>query len=182
MREPEFWDDAAKEACGAIFAAIPNDSLPLEDLRNSFDYFVDNYFNKLPQQRRHNEETNSIAVEIQWVSIGSHAIALSKKIGTRLTSDSVTETLIRKQRDYGHENIRRLGRTGLIIRCHDKIARLENLCGSHFEPNNESIDDTLLDIVGYSAIGIMWERQNFLLQLAPPKKSEELLARGVETR
>jgi hypothetical protein len=174
MRQPEFWDDAAKEACGAIFAAIPNDSLPLEDLRNSFDYFVDNYLNK--------EDTNSIAVEIQWISIGSHAIALSKKLGARLTVDSVTETLIRKQRDYGHENIRRFGRTGLIIRCHDKIARLENLCGSHFEPNNESIDDTLLDIVGYSAIGIMWERQNFLLELAPPKKSEELLARGLETR
>ena len=69
-----------------------------------------------------------------------------------------------------------------MIRTHDKIARLENLCGSDFEPNNESIDDTLLDIIGYSAIGIMWETETFLLPLAPPKNLPELLAREMETR
>lgn len=175
MRQPEFWDDAAKEACGSIFAITIDDATTVEKLREAFDHFVNIYFDN-------NGEDLAGPVERQWLILGSHAIRLSSQHGTPLTVDSVTETLVRKQRDYGHENIRRFGRTGLIIRCHDKVARLENLCGSDFAPNNESIEDTLLDIVGYSAIGIMWERQNFLLQLAPPKKSEELLARGVETR
>ena len=56
------------------------------------------------------------------------------------------------------------------MRCHDKVARLKNLYGSDFEPNNESIEDTLLDIVGYSAIGIMWESGTFLLPLKPSEK------------
>ena len=75
-------------------------------------------------------------------------------------------TLVKKQRDYGPENISRFGRQGLLIRCHDKVARLENLLASGKTPENESIHDTYMDIVGYSAIGIMWESRTFLLPLA----------------
>jgi hypothetical protein len=48
---------------------------------------------------------------------------------------------------------------------HDKIARLENLISKEVDPNNESIYDTVMDIIGYSAIGIMWERNEFMLDL-----------------
>jgi hypothetical protein len=179
MREPQFWDDEALHACGVIFATdLKEEGLltGIDGLRRAFDNFSGLYYD----QNRGHEYAD--VVSAQWRILGAHAIAISEQRGIVFTPNSVTETLIRKQRDYGHENIRRFGRTGLIIRCHDKIARLENLCGSDFEPNNESIDDTLLDIVGYSAIGIMWEAQTFLLPLAPPKNSSELLARGVETR
>ena len=77
----------------------------------------------------------------------------------------VTDVLVKKQRDYGPENIRRFGRQGILIRMHDKIARLENLLATGATPNNESIADTFLDIIGYSAIGIMWESGTFLLPL-----------------
>ena len=79
--------------------------------------------------------------------------------------DELHTTLCRKQRDYGHHNIARFGMTGLIIRCHDKIARLENLLINNTVPGNESIYDTVMDIAGYSAIGIMWARNEFLLPL-----------------
>jgi hypothetical protein len=52
-----------------------------------------------------------------------------------------------------------------MVRLHDKVARLENLTSSGKSPNNESIEDTFLDIIGYCAIGIMWEQRNFLLPL-----------------
>lgn len=78
----------------------------------------------------------------------------------------ILETLIRKQFDYGHHNISRFGRYGLIVRVHDKIARLNNLVTRGDNPKNESILDTYTDIVGYSAIGIMWERGWFELELA----------------
>lgn len=80
--------------------------------------------------------------------------------------EEITQTLIRKQMDYGPHNIARFGRHGILVRCHDKIARLKNLHlvrGGSTE--NEAISDTYVDIIGYSAIGMMWERQWFLLDL-----------------
>lgn len=73
--------------------------------------------------------------------------------------------IVRKQRDYGHENIARFGRTGLLVRLHDKVARLENLLESGNEPNNESIEDNIGDVIGYCTIGAMWEEGTFLLSL-----------------
>jgi hypothetical protein len=52
-----------------------------------------------------------------------------------------------------------------MVRVHDKIARLENLVGNNTNPNNESIKDNVMDVIGYSAIGIMWESGTFLLSL-----------------
>jgi hypothetical protein len=51
---------------------------------------------------------------------------------------------------------------------HDKVARLENLAerrGSVGAPENESIDDNLMDVIGYSTIGLMWEDQTFFIPL-----------------
>jgi hypothetical protein len=86
-----------------------------------------------------------------------HSIIISK--------DHLVSTLVRKQRDYGHNNIAKYGRQGLIIRVHDKIARLENLVAKNSTAANEPIEDTILDIAGYSAIGMMWEAGTFLLPL-----------------
>jgi hypothetical protein len=172
MREQNFWDDEALNACGVIFAD-PALYTTIEGLRVHYDMFVELHFDKNDIGIK-----NHVAIIDKWAHTGSIANKVAESKELTFTPESVTEVLVRKQRDYGHENIRRFGRQGLMIRTHDKIARLENLCGSDFEPNNESIDDTLLDIIGYSAIGIMWETETFLLPLAPPKKSEELLARG----
>ena len=86
--------------------------------------------------------------------------------GSWMLREDITETLIRKQRDYGHHNIARFGRQGVLVRCHDKVARLKNLQLSRGgAAQNESVADTYLDIIGYSAIGMMWERGWFLLDL-----------------
>jgi len=85
---------------------------------------------------------------------------------TEVSVHDIVEILIRKQRDYGPENIAKFGRFGLAVRTHDKVARLENLLSTGNEPSNESVLDTLIDIVGYSTIGIMWEKDEFLLPLA----------------
>jgi len=97
--------------------------------------------------------------------IAADAIATASARNITFTVQEVHEILVRKQRDYGPENIRRFGRQGLMIRLHDKVARLENLDGGGRGPENESILDTFIDIIGYCAIGIMWERNEFLLPL-----------------
>jgi hypothetical protein len=82
-----------------------------------------------------------------------------------MSRELVTTTLIKKQNDYGHNNVARFGRQGLLVRVHDKIARIKNLQKPGKSVKNESITDTYIDIVGYSVIGIMWERNWFMLPL-----------------
>lgn len=67
----------------------------------------------------------------------------------------VLDTVIGKQRDYGHGNILRFGLQGVVVRMSDKVERLKNLLRSGQKPAYEAIDDTALDIVGYSMIALM---------------------------
>ena len=70
----------------------------------------------------------------------------------------VVDLLIGKQRDYGPKNIMDGPvdpDTGIRVRLFDKIARYENLTHTKIEPANESLVDTLMDMVGYVAIKIM---------------------------
>lgn len=157
----ETWESASQVVVDEVFDTIV-DADGTNILREHIDYTIENLYNKShvrPETFRNN-----------WKLLGATAISLSVEFNMPLTSQQVASTLIKKQRDYGHENIKRFGREGLIIRCHDKIARLENLCGGDFEPENEPIQDTLLDIVGYSALGMMWEDNTFLLPLADPSE------------
>jgi len=71
-----------------------------------------------------------------------------------------------KQEDYGPENITlgndleepnnlNLAVLGLAIRMNDKIQRLMNLTRDGVVPNNESIEDTLVDIGNYAIMSII---------------------------
>ena len=73
----------------------------------------------------------------------------------------------RKQLDYGPINIGlgtskiekskdiRLSTMGIGIRMQDKISRFLNLSMNDKEPNNESLDDTLIDIANYAIMGLI---------------------------
>lgn len=153
---PTTWDDAAEQVVEMIFAQKRRKKrATVEQIRVDLDGFIDDLF--------HAPAGYAKAMGC-WSVIGGDAVEMADDFGG-LTSGGVTATLIRKQRDYGHENIARFGRQGLMVRLHDKVARLENLLASGRHPENESIEDTLLDIVGYSAIGMMWENGIFLLPL-----------------
>jgi len=163
MEQHPTWNSAAEEAVDAIFQNVrTKPRINLEDLRNELDDFIDNLYTApagFTTAKRH------------WANIGANAAELAAKNETPLQPSEILATLIRKQADYGPENIRRFGRQGLLIRTHDKIARLENLTSAERSPANESIQDTYVDIIGYSAIGIMWEDGNFMLPFeAPPEK------------
>lgn len=66
-------------------------------------------------------------------------------------------TLDRKQRDYGSRNISEFGEFGILMRVWDKICRLKNLMGKE-NPQNESIDDSWLDMANYAIIAILVRR------------------------
>ena len=77
------------------------------------------------------------------------------------------ELFCKKQLDYGPSNIGlgkseiektsdiRLSSMGLGIRMQDKISRFLNLSMNEKEPNNESLDDTLIDIANYAIMGLI---------------------------
>ena len=72
--------------------------------------------------------------------------------------DEAGNLLLRKQMDYGPTNISKApggALNGLRVRMHDKIARINNLIDKNFEPQNESLRDSFIDLLNYSAIAIM---------------------------
>lgn len=130
--------------------------MDVEALRVRLEDFIGSLFDK-PSGKQN--------ARAYFGNLGADAIELAKISGIELSQKTVTKTLIRKQRDYGPKNISRFGRKGLLVRLYDKVARLENLTSRGASPQNESIADTYLDIVGYCAIGIMWEEGSFQLPL-----------------
>jgi hypothetical protein len=81
--------------------------------------------------------------------------------------DTAGNLLIRKHKDYGPKNISHSpggALNGLRVRLWDKIARINNLLDSGVEPSNESLRDSFIDLLNYSAIAIMvlddkWPRE-----------------------
>jgi hypothetical protein len=161
------WEEAAEVAVAKIYdmAIVANDTSVdslIKFMRHRFDQTINGIenYNYVPQ--------SLLIVDGQglWSFIGRHALNILTITGWRPNKDEMIATLIRKQKDYGPENIARFGNIGLLIRMHDKIARLENIyakCEWDFNKaiavnavSDETIIDTLIDIMGYSAIAIMW--------------------------
>lgn len=68
------------------------------------------------------------------------------------------DLLIQKHNDYGPSNISDAPGgplNGLSVRLHDKVARLNNLLSNNKEPENESIQDTFIDILNYAIIALL---------------------------
>jgi hypothetical protein len=73
--------------------------------------------------------------------------------------------LVKKQNDYGHENILAFGVVGVAIRVCDKIARYENLKDRKDQTQNEPFEDCMMDMVGYATIARMIKNNTFTLEL-----------------
>ncbi len=75
--------------------------------------------------------------------------------------DELLAVLVKKQIDYGPLNIWNApgGATnGLMVRMSDKLERLKNLIYKQIKPNNESLEDSFVDIANYAIIALMVQR------------------------
>lgn len=71
------------------------------------------------------------------------------------------QVLVKKQQDYGPRNIADAPGgpiNGLLVRMNDKMERLKNLYYSDSEPQNESLEDSFLDLANYAVICLMVQR------------------------
>ena len=81
--------------------------------------------------------------------------------------DSAGNLLIKKHHDYGPTNISMSPGgplNGLRVRMWDKTARINHLIDSGATPENESLRDSFIDLLNYSAIALMvldgkWPRE-----------------------
>lgn len=148
------WNDYAEMYVNKVWDYsddLPNHS-PTVSIRFTIDEMIDKFF-------MGNDELDS---PNYWLRLG----ALSVK-SHEMDKEFVARTLCEKQNDYGPENIARFMHKGIILRLHDKVARLENLLNNGIEAKNEAIDDTYMDIVGYAVIGLMLLDNSFFYPLLP---------------
>jgi len=76
----------------------------------------------------------------------------------------VASIVVKKQKDYGPNNIRRSpygALNGLTVRIYDKISRIASLSKDNRDPENESLRDSFIDLAGYSLIGLMLLDETF---------------------
>ena len=125
--ETETWDDAALLHTLRIWNHRLSglSTTPVEEIRLMVDFMIDSYF--------HGD--NEIQDDSCWLDLG----ALALKAHPFASAVEVSRILSKKQKDYGPNNIARFAEKGLILRLHDKIARLENLLEKRYDASNESI-------------------------------------------
>lgn len=82
----------------------------------------------------------------------------------------VADLVIRKQKDYGPKNILNSvvqPELAIAVRLNDKLARLANLIQSGKNPENESLQDTADDIMGYGLVLKLVLNGEFELPMEP---------------
>lgn len=201
----EYWEDAAKKVVDSIFDFIDScgnehiietigyiPALHIEEyefsssgesgvLKSLIDFYLEICLNSKKEEEKLKATNECIfyVAALQAFKIFQEKSESEEYSGMRSVSldrDFIANTVIRKQHDYGPNNISKFGTYGLIVRLHDKIARLENLLSSTRKGTNlvqdETIFDTLTDIVGYCTVGLLWVDGRFLLPMRMDNKQE----------
>ena len=76
--------------------------------------------------------------------------------------EPVAELLKRKNTDYGNsfDNTRReFGPTAFLLRLDDKFNRIKTLAKHEAQVSDESIEDTISDIIGYCTLELRYRRK-----------------------
>lgn len=117
--------------------------------------------NKTPYRELYKSNMIPVIARTAWTEL--------KDSGIDMDAHEMIGLLAGKQHDYGHANIMEHGQHGVMIRLWDKIARYDNLQRRGVDPENESLHDTLKDMVGYCIIWLMLGNNTFTLPLAGDK-------------
>jgi hypothetical protein len=70
--------------------------------------------------------------------------------------------LAKKHHDYGVDNLKKFGEFGILVRCSDKVERLNNILKSGAAVA-ETKEDTWLDLAGYAIQALMMAKGYFEL-------------------
>jgi hypothetical protein len=70
----------------------------------------------------------------------------------------MTETFIRKHKDYGKGNILSIKELGIAFRISEKVERLKHLLMCKSKSKNETVDDSWIDIGVYAVIALLYKK------------------------
>ena len=135
---------------------------------------LENIFSRLSALVKENNFTQlNIDNENIFLLTSMNAIKMLNELldSKRFTSlkTEIHNLLVNKQFNYGPKNIIEFGILGIIVRMYDKVARLVNLITKADNLKDaltistikdESIVDTLFDIVGYCTMALMIESKD----------------------
>ena len=89
--------------------------------------------------------------------------------------EGIATTVLQKNHDYG-DAWQRYGIFTPLIRINDKTLRLKTLgTGEQAMVANETITDTLRDIIGYATLALLWLNENVDLQQHPVENPVDML-------
>ncbi len=77
--------------------------------------------------------------------------------------NEVIDTVLKKNKDYGNSytNIRnKFGDLAFVVRIADKYYRLETLLNGRKPDVNESVEDTIKDMIGYCLLELQYRSDN----------------------
>lgn len=166
---PQNWNTAARIVVDAMvdmanspeFALLPDSAACNEIVTNEFEDIVSSVFHS-------DVKADDEILQEQFFDIavaGLVGYAFETKVSAKAAGRHVLNTVIGKQRMYGHGNIARFAIPGIAVRLNDKLERLKNLQKHDGPVLFEPINDTWLDICGYSVIACMWMQDWFMLKL-----------------
>jgi hypothetical protein len=159
---PKSWDESAQQLCVAISdCATAPDMMQTDYLDYSRDWLLEAV----------DSDSDEAMVAECFTNIAIHAW---NELRYRNIADTgkMVHTLCSKQHDYGHDNIKRFGVYGIIVRLSDKIERYRNLLDKGNAVRNESVADTVEDIVGYCVVANMLLDRSFNLELSEEWNNE----------
>jgi hypothetical protein len=171
---PKNWDTAAKIVLESMYdiSSSPDFSLMLDSaachqsIADEFEEVVELLFHS-------GEKAEEDILQEQFFDIAVASLigySYETQISVKKAGKHVLQTIIGKQRMYGHGNIARFGVPGIAVRLNDKLERLKNLQKHDGPVLFEPIQDTWLDVCGYSVIALMWLNDWFMLDLAAESK------------
>jgi len=73
-------------------------------------------------------------------------------------SQELLTTFLKKHKDYGKGNVLDMGELGIAFRISEKFNRIKHLLMNGKKPDNESVDDSWIDIGVYAVIAILLKR------------------------
>ena len=131
----------------------------------------------------HKREVSDETVEDTWRDLAGYCIIATvfrqgwdgKKFGEDVhrIGREIADLLVKKNNDYGSNNVLAFGEVGLLVRVSDKIIRLKNLLYDNPQRSianaDEKIVDTWRDIAGYAIIALLLKRGWFELPLEERK-------------
>lgn len=173
--QPGNWESAAALVVNEITAKLKNHPISISRKDSEISNFVESNFDEIVDLTFHTKDVDSDYMEHMFFSLavaGLHGYSLVGKEDHKTSAATIYNTVVGKQKMYGHGNIARFEVPGIVIRMNDKLERLKNLKGFDGPVLFEPVKDTWLDICGYSIIAIMWIRGWFLLDIKNQDKEK----------